>query len=67
MSFVRQLKEDYKEHGYDVAIYGNIKAKLNHRNYKQLIDSNIDLANEPYPIFGNANWIVPLETIPKIE
>ncbi|NNC69567.1 MAG: HTTM domain-containing protein [Flavobacteriaceae bacterium] len=57
--FVQQLKEEYKAEGHDVEIYARIRASLNGREYQLLIDPEVDLAAEPYPVW-KADWIVPL-------
>lgn len=59
--FCQMIKKDYRQRGMDVAVYANVKSSLNGRKYQQLIDSTVDLASVPRPVFP-VSWIVPLHT-----
>ncbi len=59
--FAHRLDQYYKLKGEDIKIYANIKASLNNRPLQQFIDPNVDLTEVPYPVFGYASWIVPLQ------
>ena len=60
--FAYIIKKDFQEKGIDVAVYANVKASLNGREYQQLIDPNVDLASEERPVFSLPKWIIPLKT-----
>jgi hypothetical protein len=63
--YCRIIQKDFALTGYDVAVYASVECSLNGRKYQPLIDKNVDLAAEPRNYFGNAKWIIPLET--KLE
>ncbi|NNC83771.1 MAG: HTTM domain-containing protein [Flavobacteriales bacterium] len=60
--FARIIQEDFAERGIDVAVFADLKAKLNGRPYQQFTDPEIDLTSVPRPIFFHSEWILPLET-----
>ncbi len=63
IQFVRYLEGVLRDEGHaDVEIRGRIEASLNGREYQMLIDPEVDLTEVPYPWFGHADWILPLET-----
>lgn len=59
--FSQIVRSEYLKRGMDLAVYADVRASLNGRDYQQLIDPTVDLAAEPRPIFSAAPWIVPLE------
>ncbi len=61
-AFVKQVAKAYSKKGIDVAIYAQVIATLNGRAYQDLIDPNVDLANQKRPSFPPASWIIPLTT-----
>lgn len=60
--FAHSIKKEFQEHGKDVAVYADVKASLNGREYQQLIDPTIDLASENTSMFTVPRWIIPLKT-----
>ena len=58
--FAQILKEDFGSRGMDVAVYADIEASLNGRDFQPLVNPNVDLSAEPRPIFRRSHWIVPL-------
>ena len=60
--FAQFLKKEFAGMGADVAVYVDAVASLNGRVYQQIIAPNFDITQEPKPWFGNANWIIPLNT-----
>lgn len=60
--FCQIVKQDFKNNGIDVAVFAYVECSLNGRVYQPMIDTNINLAAEPRNLFGNASWIIPLET-----
>ena len=62
VQFAHYLEEIMRNKGYDdVEVRANIIASLNGRNPQRLIDPNVDLTAIPYPWWGHADWILPLE------
>ncbi len=55
------IKRGYAKRGQDVAVYADIKARLNGRPYQQFINPEIDIASEAFPVW-KADWIIPLST-----
>ena len=47
--------------GRDNGALSVVQASLNGRDYQQLIDPNVDLADTPRPLFGHSGWILPME------
>ena len=62
LQFAHFLEKTYWEkRGKEVAVYADIKAKLNHRNYQQYIDKTVDLTQLEWSFLDKADWIVPLK------
>lgn len=62
LQFAHFLRDKYEtEYKAEVAIFANIRSKLNGRKYQVYVDPNIDLAKEEWHFFKHAAWIVPLE------
>jgi len=60
--YVHRLKERLEHQGFSNPIIRvDSWASLNGRPYQQLIDPNVNLAEEPLTILANADWILPLE------
>ncbi|NQX85822.1 MAG: HTTM domain-containing protein [Flavobacteriaceae bacterium] len=57
--FSKYLKAHYAKAGKDVAVYVNCRVSVNGRPYQRLIDSEVDIASEEWPIFKHASWILP--------
>jgi hypothetical protein len=61
--YVHSLKERLEQQGiHNPIIRVDSWASLNGRPYQQMIDPNVNLAEEPLTILANADWILPLET-----
>ncbi len=58
--YIRDLKE--AEGMEDVAVYADIKLKLNGRDYKRFIDPKVDLAKEEWEFFKASHWIMPMDS-----
>lgn len=54
------LKKEFNAKGMDVEVYAHTKISVNRRPYKQLIDSNVDLADEGFNYFTPNLWILPI-------
>ena len=62
LQFAHFLEKTYWEkRGKEVAVYADIKAKLNHRNYQQYIDKTVDLTQLEWSFLDKADWIIPLK------
>lgn len=60
--FAQHIKDEFRLMGSNVEVYVDAWASLNGRSYQQLIAPNFDITQVPKPWFGNANWILPLDT-----
>ncbi len=62
VQFARYLEKRFREEGHDdVEVRAHILASLNGRAPQLLIDPQVDLTEVPYPWWGHADWILPLE------
>ena len=62
VQFAHYLEELMEDKGYeDVEVRATIIASLNGRNPQRLIDPDVDLTAIPYPWWGHADWILPLD------
>ena len=62
LQFVHYLEKKWcEEQDKEVAIYAEIKAKLNQRKYQQYIDNTVDLTQEKWSFFKESTWISPFE------
>lgn len=60
LQYARHLSKKYNKKGNkDISVYAIAKAKLNDREYQELIDPKIDLSKVRYNVFKN-HWITPL-------
>lgn len=60
--FAQFLKEEYGRMGIDVAVYVDAWASLNGRPLQRIVEAEVDLASEPKPWWGWADWYVPLNS-----
>lgn len=60
--FAQFLKEEYAAMGIEVEVYANAWASLNGRPEQQIIDPQVDLAAQPRPWWGWADWYIDLDT-----
>jgi hypothetical protein len=62
LQFAHYLRDQYSaEYGNEVAVYADIRAKLNGRKYQQYIDPEVDLAKEEFSWWKHKEWVVPLK------
>ena len=62
--YAQYLKKHYQEKGHEeVIIYADVWASLNGRPLQQLIDPEVDLAEEPWHYFRSHDWILPFQDI----
>jgi vitamin K-dependent gamma-carboxylase len=54
----QRVKKQFADQGYDVAVYANSYVSINGRNSIQLVDENVDLANEKWNYFGHSTWLI---------
>lgn len=57
--FSQHLKEEFKTKGEDIAVFVNCKLSVNGKPHKNLINPEVDLANEDWNPFKHSNWILP--------
>ena len=57
--FAQRLKKEYSKKGQDVAVFVDCKVQVNGRDYKQLTNPKVDLAEVKWQTFKHANWILP--------
>ncbi len=58
--FAQHLKQDFAKRGKSVKVYVTAFVKVNGKKpYKQLIDPEVDLANEEWHHFKHHDWILP--------
>ncbi|MFC0603703.1 HTTM domain-containing protein [Winogradskyella pulchriflava] len=57
--FAQRLKQDFAKKGISVKVYVRSYVSVNGKPLKQLIDPNIDLANEEWHHFKHHDWILP--------
>ena len=58
MQFSQRLKEMYAEKGEEVEIYVNARVSVNHKDRKQLIDPNVNMAEAKWDYFFHNDWIL---------
>jgi hypothetical protein len=62
VQFAHYLAEHYgQERQAEVEVRARITASLNGRAPQLLIDPEVNLSKVPYPWWGHAEWILPLE------
>ncbi len=57
--FAQRLKDIYAEKGIDIEVYVSSYIRVNGKPSKQLIDPEVDLANEEWNHFKHHDWILP--------
>ncbi|MCK8480943.1 HTTM domain-containing protein [Psychroserpens algicola] len=57
--FAKRLKQIYAEKGIDIKVYVSAYISVNGKPSKQLIDPEVDLANEEWNHFKHHDWILP--------
>lgn len=67
LQYAHHLTKKYNKKGdKDISVYVDAKAKLNDRDYQELIDPKIDLSKQAYNVFKN-DWITPLNHAKNIQ
>jgi hypothetical protein len=62
VQFAHHLADQLRKAGReDVEVRSRISVSLNGRTPQLIIDPDVDLAKVPYPWWGHADWILPLE------
>ena len=56
--FAQHLKQEYKERGYDVAVYCKCLCSVNGRPMRFLVDPGTNLATAPWHPFKHNNWVL---------
>ena len=57
--FAQHLKSVYAEKGDSISVYVKARVSVNGRPAKQLINSDVDLANEEWSAWKHSEWILP--------
>ena len=57
--FSQRLKSVYAEKGDSISVYVKARVSVNGRPAKQLINSDVDLANEKWSAWKHSDWILP--------
>ena len=57
--FAQHLKEDFAKKGKTVQVYVRTYVSVNGKRSKQLVDPEVDLANEEWHHFKHHDWILP--------
>ncbi len=60
LQFAHFLRDQHWSRGDSVAVYCEIRAKMNDRKYYPYIDPNVDLARVEWSFFRPSPWILPL-------
>jgi vitamin K-dependent gamma-carboxylase len=62
LQYAHHLRDQYQERlGNKVAVYADVRLRLNGRSYQDYIDSDVDLAQEDWSFFRHSEWILPFE------
>jgi vitamin K-dependent gamma-carboxylase len=62
VQFAHYLANHLRDAGHQqITIHSRITVSLNGRDPQLIIDPGVDLAKVPYPWWGHADWILPLE------
>lgn len=59
--FSQRLKKEYAAKGIDISVYINARLSVNGRPYKKFINSEVDIAAQPWDYFKHSDWILPSE------
>lgn len=57
--FSKYLREEFRTKNKDVSVYVNCKVGVNGRRLKQLINPDIDIADQPWQPLKHSDWILP--------
>lgn len=59
--FAQRIRKEYLQQGKDVAVYADVKVKLNGHSRRPLIDNTVDLSRVPWESFCHSDWILTFE------
>lgn len=62
LQFAHHIRDEYLAQGDTVAIFANIRVRLNGKERQFLVDPAVDLAKIEWQHFRHSDWIVPLES-----
>lgn len=64
LQYAHHLRDQAKQNGKDIAVYANIKVKLNDGSYGTYIDPEVDLAQIEWSFLRTSPWIMsaPVDT-----
>ena len=57
--FAQRLKAIYLKSGKNISVFADCKVSLNGKDFKPLVDPNVDLANVPWEPLKHSYWILP--------
>ncbi|MEC3905957.1 HTTM domain-containing protein [Tamlana sp. 2201CG12-4] len=57
--FAQRLKQKFNSDGQDVSVFVNCLVSVNGKPIKNLIDPEVDIANETWQVFKHNTWILP--------
>jgi hypothetical protein len=59
LQFAHFLEKEFEAEGQEVAVYANIRCKLNYRDYHDYIDPERDLTQVEWSFWAPSDWILP--------
>ncbi|WP_425422417.1 HTTM domain-containing protein [Phaeodactylibacter xiamenensis] len=59
LQFAHFLEKEFETEGQEVAVYANIRCKLNYRDYHDYIDPERDLTQLEWSFWAPSDWILP--------
>jgi hypothetical protein len=59
LQFAHFLEKEFEKEGQEVAVYANIRCKLNYRDYHDYIDPERDLTQVEWSFWTSSDWILP--------
>ncbi|MCB0588581.1 MAG: HTTM domain-containing protein, partial [Phaeodactylibacter sp.] len=59
LQFAHHLRDVYREKGKRVAVFADIRVRLNFREFSTYIDPEADLAAADWHFFRHSDWILP--------
>ncbi len=59
LQFAHFLEQRYEAQGQEVAVYAEIRCRLNYRDYQVYIDPDVDLTQVGWSFWAPSDWILP--------
>lgn len=59
--FAQRLKKEYAQRGKNIAVFVTAKVSVNGKAFKPFINSEVDIAAQPWYYFKHNEWILPSE------